>query len=144
MLPDKLKVFVTENCFKKDLHNINVTKTVYMDKKDITYKTDVDTKDYVKITFLEGHPQIEISWSLNNGNIEEFVYFLDDDKYIFSTVDTKQNKVYTNAKSIGMRNAVFHEMPENLLSELSDMLSGFKKLKDVKSYLYNKFNINKK
>lgn len=144
MLPEKLKIFTKEDCFKKNLQNINITRTMYTDKSDITYKTVVDTKDYVKITFLNGHPQIEISWSLNNGNIEEFVYFLDDDKYIFSTVDTKQNKVYTNATSIGMRNAVFHEMPENLLSELSDMLSGFKKLKDVKSYLYKKFNINKK
>lgn len=144
MLPDKLKVFVTENCFKKDLHNINVTKTVYMDKKDITYKTFIDGREYLKISVTNGHPQIEINWSLNNGNIEEFVYFLDDDKYILSIVDTKENKVYTNATSIGMRNAVFYEMPENLLSELSDMLSSFKKLKDVKSYLYNKFNINKK
>lgn len=144
MLPEKLKIFTKEDCFRKNSQNINITRTMYTDKSDITYKTVIDTKDYVKITFLEGHPQIEISWSLNNGNIEEFVYFLDDDKYIFSTVDTKQNKVYTNAKSIGMRNAVFYEMPENLLSELSDMLSSFKKLKDVKSYLYNKFNINKK
>lgn len=144
MLPDKLKVFVTENCFKKDLHNINVTKTVYMDKKDITYKTFIDGREYLKISVTNGHPQIEINWSLNNGNIEEFVYFLDDDKYILSIVDTKENKVYTNATSIGMRNAVFYEMPENLLSELSDMLSSFKKLKDIKSYLYNKFNINKK
>lgn len=143
MLPEKLKIFTKEDCFKKNLQNINITRTMYTDKSDITYKTVVDTKDYVKITFLNGHPQIEISWSLNNGNIEEFVYFLDDDKYIFSTVDTKQNKVYTNATSIGMRNVVFYEIPENLLSDVTEMLYNFVKIKDIKNYLYKKFNIIK-
>lgn len=143
MLPEKLKIFTKEDCFRKNLQNINITRTMYADKSDITYKTVIDTKDYVKITFLNGHPQIEISWSLNNGNIEEFVYFLDDDKYIFSTVDTKQNKLYTNATSIGMRNAVFYEMPENLLSDVTEMLYNFVKIKDIKNYLYKKFNIIK-
>lgn len=143
MLPEKLKIFTKEDCFKKNSQNINITKTIYTDKSDITYKTVVDTKDYVKISFTNGYTQIEISWSLNNGNIEEFVYFLDDNKYIFSTVDTKQNKVYTNAASIGMRNAVFHEMPENLLSDVTDMLYNFVKIKDIKNYLYKKFDIIK-
>lgn len=143
MLPEKLKIFTKEDCFKKNLQNINITRTMYTDKSDITYKTVIDTKDYVKITFLNGHPQIEISWSLNNGNIEEFVYFLDDDKYIFSTVDTKQNKVYTNTTSIGMRNAVFYEIPENLLSDVTEMLYNFVKIKEIKNYLYKKFDIIK-
>lgn len=143
MLPDNLKVFTKENCFRKDSYNISITKIMYSDKKDITYRTVIDGKDYIKISFTKGHPQIEISWSLNNGNIEEFVYFLDDNKYIFSTVDTKQNKVYTNAASIGMRNAVFHEMPENLLSDVTEMLYNFVKIKDIKNYLYKKFDIIK-
>ena len=144
MLPDNLKVFTKENCFRKDSHNISFTKTMYIDKKDITYRTVIDGKDYIKISITKGHPQIDIIWNLNNGHQEEFTYFIDSDIYIFSFVDTKQNKVYTNSKSIGMRNSFYYEMPENLLGDLSDMLSDFKKLKDIKNYLYNKFDINKK
>ena len=93
MLPNNLKVFTKENCFRKDSHNINITKIMYSNKKNITYRTIIDGKDYIKISITKGHPQIDIIWNLNNGHQEEFTYFIDSDIYIFSFVDTKQNKV---------------------------------------------------
>ena len=54
MLPDNLKVFTKENCFRKDSHNISITKTMYIDKKDITYRTVIDgkvlPKDILRLT----------------------------------------------------------------------------------------------
>ena len=143
MLDKVLKLFTTEDSVTRHGHGLSVTKTMFSDKQDILYRSYVDGKPYLSVLIFERHRQIDLQWTLNNGSVEEFTYFVDDDKFVLSVVDIKGNMIYTNS-GIGAREGYkIVEVDDSFFEELCDMLYNLKPLKEIKRYFYKKLGIVK-
>lgn len=143
MIDKVLKLFTTEDSVKRNQHMLSVTKTMFSDRQDILYRSYVDGKPYLTVLIFEGHRQIDLQWTLNNGSVEEFTYFVDDDKFVLSVVDIKGNMIYTNS-GIGARDAYKTvEVDGKFFEELCEMLYNLKSLKEIKRYFYKKLGIIK-
>lgn len=143
MLDKVLKLFTTEDSVTRNGHGLSVTKTMFSDKQDILYRSYVDGKPYLSVLIFEGNRQIDLQWTLNNGSVEEFTYFVDDDKFVLSVVDIKGNMIYTNS-SIGAREGYkIVDVDNSFFEELCEMLYNLKSLKEIKRYFYKKLCIIK-
>ena len=143
MIDKILKLFTTEDSVTRNGHSFSVTKTMFSDKQDILYRSYVDGKPYLSVLIFEGYRQIDLQWTLNNGSVEEFTYFVDDDKFVLSVVDIKRNMIYTNS-GIGARDGYKTvEVDDKFFEELCEMLYNLKPLKEIKRYFYKKLGIVK-